>query len=104
MNKELSYEGSKIFYRILGSGNPVVLLHGFGEDSAIWKNQVDYLQDKFQLIIPDLPGSGKSTMDHGPWTMDRFADAIKSILDQESINNCVFIGHSMGGYITLAFA
>jgi len=104
MNTELLYEGSKIFYRILGSGKPVVLLHGFGEDSEIWKNQVDFLQDKFQLIIPDLPGSGKSTMDNGPWTMDRFAEVLKSILEKESIKECVLIGHSMGGYITLAFA
>src|SRR5687768_14314526 len=104
MNKELLYEGSKIFYRILGSGKSVVLLHGFGEDSNIWKNQVEFLKDKFQLIIPDLPGSGPSTMDNGPWTMDRFAGVLKSILEKESIKECVLIGHSMGGYITLAFA
>ena len=60
MNKELLYQNKKIFYRIVGTGNPVLLIHGFGEHGEVWKNQIEFLQNKFQLIIPDLPGSGKS--------------------------------------------
>ncbi len=87
-----------------------MLVHGFGEDSNVWKNQVEFLKDKVQLIVPDLPGSGKSAIcnlkseiDY-KWTMDKFAEVLASILDEEGITQCIMIGHSMGGYITLAFA
>lgn len=108
MNKEILFQNNKVFYRVIGTGKPVLLVHGFGEDGEVWQNQVAFLQDKFQLIIPDLPGSGRSSMDlstnSGPWTMDRFAEMIKGIADQESLKTFTLIGHSMGGYITLAFA
>jgi pimeloyl-ACP methyl ester carboxylesterase len=103
MNKELLYQNKKIFYRIVGSGKPVILIHGFGEDGEIWNNQVNYLKDKFKIIIPDLPGSGKSEMiDY--MSMEGMAEVIHSIIRQEDINACTVIGHSMGGYTTLAFA
>lgn len=110
MNKELLYQNKKIFYRIIGNGNPVVFIHGFGEDGNIWSSQVEYLKDKFNLIIPDLPGSGKSEM-IDDMSMEGMAEVIKKILDKESSEippsgggGASIIGHSMGGYITLAFA
>lgn len=101
--KYLNYQGHSIYYRMIGSGKPVVFIHGFGEDSNVWNNQIEFLKSKFQLIIPDLPGSGKSDMikDMG---IEGMAEAIKAILDKESITVCTVIGHSMGGYVTLAFA
>jgi pimeloyl-ACP methyl ester carboxylesterase len=65
---------------------------------------VEYLKHKFQLIIPDLPGSGQSPLNNTPWSMEYFAECIRAILDQENISTVSMIGHSMGGYITLAFA
>ena len=103
MNKELLYQNKKIFYRIIGSGKPVVLIHGFGEDGNIWSNQVEYLKDKFKLIIPDLPGSGQSEM-IDDMSMEGMAEVTHSIIHKENIDACTVIGHSMGGYITLAFA
>jgi pimeloyl-ACP methyl ester carboxylesterase len=102
--KKIVHNGSSVFVRIIGNGKPVVLIHGFGEDSNIWNHQIEYLKDHFLLIVPDLPGSGKSTMNDEEWTMEKFAEIIKIILDNESITKCTIIGHSMGGYITLAFA
>ena len=104
INKELLYQGSKIFYRVTGNGQTVVFIHGFGEDGNVWKNQIDFFKNDFRLIIPDLPGSGQSTMADGPWTIDRFAETIKALFDHEAITGGTMIGHSMGGYITLAFA
>ena len=57
--KLLDHNGHSIFYRVIGNGRPVVLIHGFGEDGNVWKNQVEFLSDRFQLIVPDLPGSGQ---------------------------------------------
>jgi len=101
MDKELLYQNKKFFYRTTGSGKPVILLHGFGEDGEVWKSQVDFLKEKFRLIVPDLPGSSKSEM-IDDMSMEGLAVVIHSILHEENIDACPIIGHSMGGYITLA--
>jgi pimeloyl-ACP methyl ester carboxylesterase len=105
IHKNFRYKKSTISYSIYGNGQPVVLLHGFAEDSSIWNNQVSYLGKHCQLIIPDLPGSGKSELLQGSHvSMDDYADCIYALLKKEEIENCILLGHSMGGYITLAFA
>ena len=103
MNKEIQITGKKIYYRIIGEGNPVMLVHGFGEDGTVWKNQVEFLKDKFRIIIPDLPGSGKSELIENS-SIEDMAEVLHQIIHEEDIDHCVMIGHSMGGYITLAFA
>lgn len=112
MNKELSIQGKKLFYRVYGSGKTVVLLHGFGEFADVWTQQVEVLQKKYRVIVPDLPGTGDSDI-IDDMSMEGMADTIKQMIDAES-NSPSFgggrgkevdlIGHSMGGYITLAFA
>jgi pimeloyl-ACP methyl ester carboxylesterase len=109
--KEISWQGKKIFYRTAGRGEPVLLLHGFGEDGNIWQKQAEVLKEKYFLIIPDIPGSGKSELIEGA-NIETYAEIIKEILDTESsqfsrhggTEGVCIIGHSMGGYITLAFA
>jgi pimeloyl-ACP methyl ester carboxylesterase len=91
---------NQLFYRDLGTGNPTLLLHGFAEDSTVWDNQISALADTCRLILPDLPGSG-----HSPTTtIEDMAATIKALLDELNIDQCTLIGHSMGGYIALAFA
>src|SRR5580704_12222233 len=113
MDKNIIYQTSSIFYKIDGKGIPVMLIHGFAEDSGIWDLQADLLAKNCCLIRPDLPGSGKSfILDDAeadpvkklPETMEEYADGLKSILDAENIASCIMIGHSMGGYVSLAFA
>ncbi len=55
MEKVISFQHKEIFYRVIGTGKPVVLVHGFGEDGDIWHNQVKLLQEKFKLIILIFP-------------------------------------------------
>jgi len=86
---------------------PLVLLHGFAEDSSIWDRQKEFLQDKYRLIIPDLPGSGSAPLANDKdsnTSMEGLAAAVKARLDAENIEQCIMVGHSMGGYVTLAFA
>ena len=81
-----------------------MLVHGFGETGDVWRNQIDFLKDSFQLIVPDLPGSGQSEM-IDDMSMGGMAEIIRHIIDAESLGlPLIMIGHSMGGYITLAFA
>lgn len=101
--KTLTCKDTTVYYKTVGKGLSVVLLHGFGEDSEIWENQISFLQNNFHLIIPDIPGSGQSGLIHDA-NIDTYTEVVKTILDIEKISKCVLIGHSMGGYITLAFA
>ncbi|MEP7232783.1 MAG: alpha/beta hydrolase [Ginsengibacter sp.] len=105
--KEVIFKNKKVFYRVEGQGNPVMLIHGFAEDGSIWNHQVENLKQKFQFIIPDLPGSGSSEMLEGKTSMSDYADVVKAIADVEIKKASVsftIIGHSMGGYVSLAFA
>ena len=49
MEKTILYQNKKIFYRSIGSGDPVMLVHGFGEDGTVWDKQVEYLKNKYHL-------------------------------------------------------
>lgn len=102
---EIHFRNKKLFYRVYGQGTPVVLLHGFGETGDVWNRQIKALESNYKLIVPDLPGSGKSeALDHG-FTIDDLADTTKAIVDYEERNNKFHLfGHSMGGYTTMAFA
>jgi pimeloyl-ACP methyl ester carboxylesterase len=103
MNKTATYEGKKISYELQGAGPVVMLVHGFGEDARIWQQQVNFLQPDFTVITPHLPGSGSSEL-IADMSMDGMADCLHFILQQEGIERLTLIGHSMGGYIALAFA
>lgn len=105
------FQDKKIFYSIEGKGKPVLLLHGFGEDSNIWNKQVKVLKENYCVITPDLPGSGQSELLDGNCTLDDYAEAVKAIVDEtifkkgkKNSDQFCLIGHSMGGYITLAVA
>jgi pimeloyl-ACP methyl ester carboxylesterase len=120
--KYIKSKNKNIHYRILGKGKPVVLLHGFCEDGNIWNDLAESLQNHFQFIIPDLPGSGKSEMLTGEnITIEDYAEVVKLIIENEVSKvspegeglvpifrdlerAATIIGHSMGGYIALAFA
>lgn len=109
-SNSIIYQSSNIHYLTIGKGQTVLLLHGFGEDGTIWQPQIDFLKDQFRLIVPDISGSGKSQFVQGAH-IETYAEIIKLILDTEfkkfphqEAEGATLIGHSMGGYITLAFA
>lgn len=96
-NIELAYERK-------GGGTPLVLLHGYPLDHTIWAPLVPLLQQDFDLILPDLRGFGRSPASPAPYQMSDVADDIASLLDHLGIKKAAVVGHSMGGYIALAFA
>jgi len=109
--KEITIKQKKIFYRTAGEGPVVVLLHGVPFDSTLWKNQYEAFPG-FKLIIPDLPGSGRSEMIED-MSIEGMAECVKDIIVHETASlffksgephSVVLIGHSMGGYIALALA
>lgn len=103
MWKSVMHEEQSFFYRDFGSGEVVVLLHGFGETGDVWQEQAEVLSDRFRILIPDLPGSGRSAIIED-MSMEGLAAAVLHLLNHEKISRCILIGHSMGGYVALAFA
>ena len=101
VEKTILYQDKKIIYRNIGSGDPVMFVHGFGEDGTVWNDQIEFFRNKYHIIIPDLPGSGRSEMIND-MSMEGLAEVLHSIIHEENISTCTVIGHSMGGYITLA--
>ncbi len=107
------YAGFSIHYHISGAGLPLLLLHGFGEDSGVWQYQLPALEQYCKIIRIDWPGSGQSAVEVDSLSeaqktslcnIDFYAHIAKALLDHLGIEQVVVLGHSMGGYITLAFA
>lgn len=96
--------GIRLAYERRGTGIPLVLLHGYPLDHQIWDDVVLLLADTFELIIPDLRGFGGSSTVDSFSAMEDYAADIAALLDQLEIQKAAIVGHSMGGYVALAFA
>ncbi len=104
MRKTFKYKGCEVSYSVQGEGKPVMFVHGFAEDGHIWDEQAEFLKTHCQVLVPDLPGSGESGYNEQLNTVEDYADCLYALLQQENLGQCTMLAHSMGGYITLAFA
>lgn len=102
--KTIKVNGIEIAYTRRGTGNPLVLIHGFPLDHSMWNETAALLENDFDLILPDLRGFGESTTVETRYTMDDMADDLAALLDHLGIVETAIAGHSMGGYVALAFA
>jgi 3-oxoadipate enol-lactonase len=102
--EKVNVNGIQLAYTRRGDGPPLVLLHGFPLDHHLWDEVVPLLEDTFDIILPDLRGFGESTTIDSPYSMDDYASDIAGLLDQLQIQKASIVGHSMGGYVALAFA
>lgn len=102
--KSINYKDTTVSYETNGNGYPIVLIHGFGEDHTIWADYVKELSKKYHCIVPKIPGSGGAALLPGLPSIDEYADVVKAILNNEDVRFFNLVGHSMGGYISLAFA
>ncbi|MGB8489695.1 MAG: alpha/beta hydrolase [Bacteroidales bacterium] len=104
MNYYILYNGGKIYYTDAGEGETVVLLHGYLESSEIWRGFSKKLAENFRVISVDLPGHGNSAVYSDRHSMEFMARAVGGLFGSLNIKKAVIAGHSMGGYVTLAFA
>jgi len=104
MSAPKSLKKNLLHYNIAGKGPAIVLLHGFLESGEIWKNFSRRLKESFMVITIDLPGHGHSNISGSLTSMDEMAEAVRYVLKSLGVNSCLMAGHSMGGYVTLAFA
>lgn len=85
-----------------GAGPAVVLLHGYLESLEIWNGFAGRLAPKYRTVSIDIPGHGQSGVLSGVHTMPLMAEAVEAVLQYLGIQRCVLVGHSMGGYVSLA--
>ena len=104
MRKSVRFKGVEVSYADRGAGSCIMLLHGYLETAEIWEDYVPLLSERFRVISVDLAGHGWSGCWGNEHSMDDLATSLKIILDAEGIHKLVLVGHSMGGYVTLAFA
>lgn len=93
-----------LHYTDTGKGTPIVLLHGFCEDSTLWDYHVDFLSQSFRVICIDLPGFGKNPALENETSIEKIAEEIRNTILSLELTKHIMIGHSLGGYITLAYA
>jgi pimeloyl-ACP methyl ester carboxylesterase len=99
-----SINGIQLNIQSAGKGPPIVFIHGFPLNGAMWQPQLDGLSDAAQVIVPDLRAHGDSQIVPGPYSMDLFADDLAALLDALEINEPITLcGLSMGGYVAFAF-
>ncbi len=103
MANSINFRNKRIYYESTGKGNTIVFLHGFLESSSMWKDFSEKLSGQFQVICIDLPGFGKTDIFGETHTMEFMAESVKIVLEELKIKNCIMVGHSMGGYTSLAF-
>ena len=95
------FQNKNIHYKTEGSGEVVVLLHGFLENESMWDEITKNLYKTKQVIRLDFPGFGESEYIEDLTSMESFADCTLQLLNKLNINSWSLIGHSMGGYIAL---
>ena len=100
----LEYKGTSIFFTQKGEEETIVLLHGFLESSNMWDYLIPKLSKTHQVICIDLLGQGQSGCLGYIHTMEQMAEAVDAVLKHLKIKDATFIGHSMGGYVALAYA
>ena len=93
-----------LFYEVIGSGKPIILIHGLGLNHTIWKPLTKLFSNERQFILPDVRGQGRSTLGDGDGSLGQMAGDLAWLLDELKIDKVVLAGHSMGGYIALDFA
>ncbi len=100
-----SADGIRIAYTSTGIGAPaIVFIHGGYADQTFWKEQIEPLSKRFQLVTLDLAGHGASGKRHREWTMDMYGEDVLSVVRALDLESVILVGNSLGGPVALAAA
>jgi len=97
-------DGLKLHYLTAGHGPAVVLLHGYAQNSRMWRPLIPLLADKFTVIAPDLPGIGESDIPKGPVDMKWAATRIHALVNSLGFKKTEIVGHDIGLMVAYAYA
>ncbi|MBK7310402.1 MAG: alpha/beta hydrolase [Bacteroidia bacterium] len=104
MIKTTTFKKGTVSFSDQGKGRVVVLLHGYLGSKEIWEKNISELAKTFRVIAIDLPGHGQTACYGYVHSMELMAKCVKKVMDSLRLKKYVVVGHSMGGYTTLAFA
>lgn len=102
--ENILYKNTKISFTDSGKGNTIVFLHGFLENKKMWTEYAAFFSEKYRVVTIDLLGHGESDSLGYVHEMEENAQAVNEVLEHLKIEKTTIIGHSMGGYVALAFA
>lgn len=100
----LHYKDIPVFYTDQGKGDTIVLLHGFLENSSMWIHLIPELSKSNRVVCIDLLGHGQTGCLGYIHSMEAMAETVEAVLKHLKVDSATFIGHSMGGYVALAYA
>src|SRR4051794_22812600 len=100
---EMELHGHTVVYRVMGSGPPLVLIHGMVNSSRHWHAVAERLADRYTVIAPDLVGHGDSATPRGDYSLGAHATVIRDLLSALGIERATIVGHSLGGGIAMVF-
>lgn len=103
MQSFINYKNANISFSDVGNGTAIVLLHGFLENSTMWSEIIPHLSKRNRVVAIDLLGHGKSDCVGYTHTMEEQAEMVHFVLKHLRLRKYSLIGHSMGGYVALAF-
>jgi len=104
MQKEIFFKGIPVRYSVRGEGTVLLFIHGYLESGEIWDPFLKLLEGKTKIIVPDIPGHGNSGTWGNEHSMEELAVVLNRILEEEHAEKACILGHSMGGYVAMAFA
>jgi pimeloyl-ACP methyl ester carboxylesterase len=102
--RELEWRGAGLRYAVGGTGSPLVLVHGLGGTIENWRALAPSLAARHRVVVPDLPGHGRSGLLPEADDVDALAEAVLAQVDAEAIRGAVWVGHSLGGLVALRAA
>lgn len=97
------YRGMRIEYDIVGSGNPIILLHGWGTNKNTFTNLCNEIKTKYEVHLIDLIGFGKSDEPYKVLTLDDYVYFLCDYIKRNNIKNPIILGHSFGGRIAIKY-
>ncbi|MCX6759866.1 MAG: alpha/beta hydrolase [Candidatus Nealsonbacteria bacterium] len=103
--QKIQVNGLNINYKIIGEGKPFLILHGWGSKSDRWTEVADILSQKgFKVVIPDLPGFGKSDGPKNAWNLDNYVEFVEKFAEIIGLDKFILAGHSFSGAISIKYA
>ncbi len=102
--RRIKIDGLEVNYKIAGSGQPILILHGWGGTSDSWIEVQELLSKKYLVVVPDLPGFGKTPSPPVGWSLENYVDFIQKFAQELGMIPMVMLGHSFGGKMATRYS
>jgi pimeloyl-ACP methyl ester carboxylesterase len=102
--RHVEIHGHQVAFRLAGSGDTILLIHGMAGSSRTWRDVMPALAERHQVLAPDLVGHGSSEKPPGDYSLGAFASSLRDLLDTQGIERATVVGQSLGGGVAMQFA